>query len=461
MSHKKQDFISDNKINKIIENSKNMKDEKIQEILTKARNFKGLNAEETAILLNADEKYMNSIYEIAGDIKKHIYGDRVVMFAPLYVSDYCVNKCSYCGFGCDNNFKRRKLTMDEIREEIKILEQMGHKRLALEAGEDPVNCSIDYILDCINVINNEKTINGEIRRVNVNIAATTVENYTRLKEAEIGTYILFQESYHKKSYESVHLKGPKSNYDYHTLALDRAMQGGIDDVGGGVLFGLYDYVYEVIGLMLHNEHLENNYGHGFHTISVPRLCEAIGSEKSDFDYIVDDDTFKKIVAILRISVPYVGIIISTRETKEMRKELINIGTSQLSAGSSVDVGGYVHREKNGSQFDLSDNRTPLEINEWLLDEELLPSFCTACYRKNRTGDRFMELAKTGNIKNVCLPNGLLTLKEYSLDYGNEIFKEKANKIITKKLDDIENEKVKNLVKKYLVDMENGKRDLYL
>ncbi len=461
MKRVEQNIINEKEINKIIENSKIATNQQVEEILKKAEQFKGLSAEETAILLQADKKYLNNIYEIAGNIKKHIYGDRVVMFAPLYVSDYCVNKCSYCGFGCDNNFERRKLTMDEIREEIKILEKMGHKRLALEAGEDPVNCSMEYILDCINVINNEKTINGEIRRVNVNIAATTVENYKKLKDAEIGTYILFQESYHRESYESVHLKGPKSNYDYHTSALDRAMEGGIDDVGGGVLFGLYDYMYEVVGLMLHNKHLENKYGHGFHTISVPRLCEAIGTDKDDFNYIVDDETFKKIVAILRISVPYVGIIISTRETKEMRKELINIGTSQLSAGSSVDVGGYAEREKNDSQFDLSDNRTPIEINEWLLDEDLLPSFCTACYRTNRTGDRFMELAKTGNIKNVCLPNGLLTLKEYSLDYGSETFKEKANKIIEKKLNDIENEKVKQLVKKYLVQMENGERDLYL
>ncbi len=461
MKIEKQTFINDNEIQDIIKKSKNASKNEIKKILKKASDFKGLSVEETAVLLNSNNDVIEEVYKIAGDIKKHIYGDRVVMFAPLYVSDYCVNKCEYCGFGCDNDFKRRKLTMNEIREEIAILEKMGHKRLALEAGEDQVNCSIDYILECIDVINNEKTINGEIRRVNVNIAGTTVENYKKLKEAEIGTYILFQESYHKETYEKVHIAGPKANYDYHTLAHDRAMQGGIDDVGGGVLFGLYDYVYEVIGLMLHNKHLEDTYGHGFHTISVPRLCEAMGTDKENYNYLIDDETLKKIVAILRISVPYVGIIVSTRENEIMRRELISIGTSQLSAGSSVDVGGYSDREKNGSQFDLSDNRTPIEINEWLLDEELLPSFCTACYRQGRTGDRFMELAKTGNIKNVCLPNGLLTLKEYSLDYGDDTFRKKANIIIDKKLKDIESEKVKKLVEKYLSDLENGERDLYI
>ncbi len=461
MKIEKQSFIKDSEIRDIIKKSEDISSNRVREILKKARGFKGLSAQETAILLKSDNEFIEEIYEVAGEIKKHIYGDRVVMFAPLYVSDYCVNKCTYCGFGCDNNFKRRKLTMEEIGEEIKILEKMGHKRLALEAGEDPVNCSIDYILECINFINNEKTINGEIRRVNVNIAATTVENYKKLKDAEIGTYILFQETYNEEAYKKVHTAGPKSNYDYHTLAHDRAMLAGIDDIGGGVLFGLYDYVYEVVGLMLHNKHLEDTYGHGFHTISVPRLCEAMGTDKESYSYLVDDETLKKIVAILRIAVPYVGIIISTRENEEMRKELISIGTSQLSAGSSVDVGGYSDREKNGSQFDLSDNRTPIEINKWLLDEDLLPSFCTACYRQGRTGDRFMELAKSGNIKNVCLPNGLLTLKEYSLDYGDENFREKTNDIINKKINDIENKKVKELVKKYLVDMENGKRDLYL
>ncbi len=457
----KENFIKDEEVLEIINKSKNIDDNLIEEILKKANDFKGLTPEETAILLKADEKYTNEIYKIAGNIKKHIYGDRVVMFAPLYVSDYCINDCSYCGFGCNNEFNRRKLNMEEIKEELKILEKMGHKRLALEAGEDPVNCSIDYILECIDVINNEKTINGEIRRVNVNIAATSVENYKKLHDANIGTYILFQETYHKETYEKVHISGPKKNYDYHTYAMDRAMQGGIDDVGGGVLFGLYDYVYDVVALMLHNKHLEDTYGHGFHTISVPRLCEAIGNDKDDYKYLIDDETFKRIVAIIRIAVPYVGIIISTRETKEMRKELISIGTSQLSAGSSVNVGGYTEREEKGNQFELSDNRTPIEINNWLLDEDLLPSFCTACYRQGRTGDRFMELAKTGNIKNVCLPNGLLTLKEYSLDYGDDEFKRKANKIIDKKINDIDSDKVKEVVKKYLIQMENGTRDLYL
>lgn len=435
-------------------------DDEIEKILDKAENFEGLNHREVAALINInDEKHWDRIFKIAGKIKEHIYGERIVLFAPLYISDYCVNRCKYCGFKCDNKFNRKKLTMDEVRSEVRILEAMGHKRLALEAGEDPVNCPIDYVLDCIRTIYDMKLGNGEIRRVNVNIAATTVENYKKLKEIGIGTYILFQETYNKQTYEYYHEAGPKRDYYYHTTAFDRAMEGGIDDVGGGVLFGLYDYKYEILGLMLHNEHLEERFGVGFHTISVPRICSAEGVDRS-FPYAVSDDDFKKLVALIRIAVPFTGMIISTRESMEMRKELIKTGISQISGGSSVEVGGYTTREKGGSQFILNDDRSADDIIYWLMEEGLVPSFCTACYRKGRTGDRFMSLAKSGNIKNVCLPNALLTLKEYSLDYGNERFSSKANELIESKIPLIQNEKVREKVKENLVRLEKGERDLF-
>lgn len=449
-------------IDNILSEAKNVSSDEVSKILDKAESFQGLTTDEVAVLLmNEDKAVLNRIFDIAGKIKKHIYGDRVVMFAPLYVSDYCVNKCEYCGFNNENEFPRRKLTMNEIEKEVRILEEMGHKRLALEAGEDPVNCSIDYVLDCIKTIYNMKFDNGEIRRINVNIAGTTVENYKKLYDADIGTYVLFQETYHKDTYEKIHIAGPKANYKYHLEAFDRAMEAGIEDVGGGVLFGFYDYKFEVISLMLHNQHLEDKFGVGFHTISVPRLCPAEGMDTSKYKYMLDDETFIRLVAILRLAVPYTGIILSTRESEEMRKELINKGVSQVSGGSSVVVGGYSKREEKGNQFEVEDNRTPQEIIKWLMSEELVPSFCTACYRQGRTGDRFMQLAKTGNIKNVCLPNGLLTLKEYSMDYGDDEFKALAKDIINKKINDIENEKVKTLTKEYLERIEKGERDLFL
>ncbi len=451
-------FIDDEYIKKLLE--VRAADDEIDRILDKAESFEGLNHREVAALINTDdEKHWKRIFSIAGKIKEHIYGERIVLFAPLYISDYCVNKCRYCGFKCDNKFNRKKLTMDEIRSEVKILEAMGHKRLAVEAGEDPVNCPIDYVLECIRTIYDMKLGNGEIRRVNVNIAATTVENYKKLKDIGIGTYILFQETYNKEAYEKYHIAGPKRDYYYHTTAFDRAMEGGIDDVGGGVLFGLYDYKYEILGLMLHNEHLEEKFGVGFHTISVPRICSADGVDRS-FEYAVSDDDFKKLVALIRIAVPFTGMIISTRETMEMRKELIKTGISQISGGSSVEVGGYTAREEGGSQFRLKDDRSADDIIYWLMEEGLVPSFCTACYRKGRTGDRFMSLAKSGNIKNVCLPNALLTLKEYALDYGNERFANKADELIKSKIPFIKNDKVRETVKENLVRLENGERDLF-
>ncbi len=448
-------------INNLLEYAKNVSASEIEQILEKAERLEGLNHQEIAkLLMITDKQHQERIMTIAGKIKKDVYGDRVVMFAPLYVSDYCVNKCTYCGFNCESKSARKRLTMDEVREEVSILESMGHKRLALEAGEDPVNCPLSYILEVIKTIYDMKFENGEIRRVNVNIAATTVEDYKALKDAEIGTYILFQESYHKESYEKYHLGGPKKNYDYHTEAFDRAMEAGIDDVGGGVLFGFYDYKFEILAMMMHTEHLERKYGHGFHTISVPRICKVDGVDSS-YEHAVDDDTFKKIVALLRIAVPYTGIIVSTRESKEMRKDIINAGVSQVSGGSSVEVYGYSKKENNSAQFSVNDERTPQEILKWLMSEDLVPSFCTACYRQGRTGDRFMELAKSGNIKNVCLPNGLITLKEYALDYGDAEFIELTDKLINSKINDIGSEQVKELVKENLIKLENGVRDLFL
>lgn len=454
-------FIDHNYIEEILKSSKETSDSDIRKILDKAESFSGLSHLEVAALLNTEsEGHIQRIFDIAGKIKEHIYGKRVVMFAPLYVSDYCINNCEYCGFKCANKFQRKKLTMDEIREEVKILERMGHKRLALEAGEDPENCSLEYILECLKTIYDMKTESGEIRRINVNIAATDVESYRRLHHAGIGTYILFQETYHKATYDKVHISGPKSDYQYHATAFHRAMEGGIDDVGAGVLFGLYKPEYEVIGLMLHNEELEKRFGVGFHTISMPRICKADGVEQL-YPNAVDDDTFKKLTAIIRIAVPFTGMIISTRETAEMRKALINTGISQLSGGSSVEVGGYSLRDKKGSQFSVSDERTAHEIIYWLMEEGFIPSFCTACYRKGRTGDRFMALAKSGNIKNVCLPNALMTLKEYGMDFGDEYFRKKVGDIINQNLGDVENEKVKALLIKNIALIQAGERDLYL
>ncbi len=461
-SQTKNMVIDDNYIKTALEDGSKLTETQIETILEKAANLKGLTPTEVAGLLNVnDKKTLDKIFEIAGKIKKEIYGDRVVMFAPLYISDYCVNKCEYCSFSYDNNFERKKLNKQELIDEVVALEKMGHKRLALEFGEDKTNANIDYIVDCIKTIYGVKFDSGEIRRANVNIAATTVEEYKKLKEVEIGTYILFQETYHKETYERIHVAGPKKNYDNHLTAFDRAMDAGIEDVGGGILFGFYDYKYEVLGLMLHNQHLEEKYGVGFHTISVPRLKSATGSDNEKYEYILTDDEFVKLVAILRLAVPYTGLIVSTRESAEMRRTLINKGISQISSGSSVEVGGYSKRIKNVSQFELDDNRSHEEILDWLLEENLVPSFCTACYRQGRVGDRFMQLAKTGDIKNVCLPNGLLTLKEYSLDYGDEKLVKKVDNIIESRIPDIENEKVRKLTIEYLDRMNKGERDLFL
>jgi len=457
-------FIDHQLIENLIEENKNVSNSIIQEVLNKAKNKRGLSHKEIAILLNIeDEGQLQQLLEIAGEIKNEIYGNRVVMFAPLYVSNYCVNNCKYCGYKRDNSFPRKKLTMEEVRKEVQLLEKMGHKRLALEAGEDPKNCTIDYIIECIKTIYSTQKDNGEIRRVNVNVAATSVEEYKKLHEAEIGTYILFQETYHKPTYNDMHPKSLKGDYEYHLTAFDRAMEAGIDDVGGGVLFGLADYKFEVLALMLHNEHLESKYNVGFHTISVPRLKKATGMSLEEYPNLIDDKTFKKIVAVIRLAVPFTGIILSTRESSEMRNELLKYGISQVSAGSCTDVGGYSDQEegKMKPQFYLEDHRTPKDVLKDLMENGYIPSYCTACYRKGRTGDRFMRLAKSGQIHNVCTPNALMTLAEYVYDYSDENFKVKAEEFIKNEIPKIENEKVRTLVSKNIDKIKNGQRDLFI
>lgn len=457
-------FIDHEYIERILEEAKGAKGEDIKAVLEKAKRRDGLSYEDIAVLLQAEEKEdLNEIFKLAGEIKDSIYGKRIVIFAPLYVSDYCVNNCVYCGYKRTNDFNRRRLTMEEVAEEVKILEKMGHKRLALELGEDPVNAPIDYVLECLKTIYSTQSDNGEIRRVNVNIAATTVENYKLLKEAKIGTYILFQETYHKPTYELMHPKSLKGDYNYHTTAFDRAMEAGIDDVGGGVLFGLSDPKFEVLGLMMHNKHLEEKYGVGFHTISMPRLKPASGVTLQEFPHLVDDEMFKKLVAIIRIAVPFTGIIMSTRETSEMRRELIKYGVSQLSAGSSTGVGGYKEREegREALQFKTSDDRTPLEVIKSVLDDGYIPSYCTACYRRGRTGERFMKLAKSGEIQNVCEPNAMTTLLEFAIDYGDKEILEKAEAVVKTERERIKRNDIRDILDKNIERLRAGERDLYL
>lgn len=438
----------------------------IDSILEKAKLRKGLSHREAAVLLDCDiEEKNQEIYKLAEQIKKDFYGNRIVMFAPLYLSNYCVNGCVYCPYHAKNkHIARKKLTQEEIVREVTALQDMGHKRLALEAGEDPVNNPIEYILECIKTIYSIKHKNGAIRRVNVNIAATTVENYRKLKEAGIGTYILFQETYHKESYEKLHPTGPKHNYAYHTEAMDRAMEGGIDDVGLGVLFGLELYRYEFSALLMHAEHLEAVHGVGPHTISVPRIKRADDIDPSVFDNGIDDDTFAKLVACIRIAVPYTGMIISTRESQACRERVLHLGVSQISGASRTSVGGYCEPEpedENSEQFDVSDKRTLDEVVKWLMELGYIPSFCTACYREGRTGDRFMSLLKSGQIANCCHPNALMTLKEYLEDYASPETKAIGEALIQKEIPNVPNEKVRALVTDHLEKIADGNRDFRL
>ena len=465
-SLKAEEFISEEEILDTLAyadaNKENI--EVIDAILEKAALGKGLNHREASVLLACSmEDKVQEMFALAEKIKKDYYGNRIVLFAPLYLSNYCVNGCVYCPYHLKNkHIARKKLTQDEIRKEVIALQDMGHKRLAIEAGEDPVNNPIEYILECIDTIYSIKHKNGSIRRVNVNIAATTVENYRKLKEAGIGTYILFQETYHKKSYEALHPTGPKHDYAYHTEAMVRAMEGGIDDVGLGVLFGLEMYRYEFAGLLMHAEHLEAVHGVGPHTISVPRLKRADDIDPDTFDNGIDDDTFAKICALIRIAVPYTGMIISTRESQAVREKVLPLGVSQISGASKTSVGGYAEPETEedvtSAQFDVSDNRTLDEIVNWLMKMDYIPSFCTACYREGRTGDRFMALCKSMQILNCCHPNALMTLKEYLEDYASEETRKIGMALIERELENIPNPKVKQTTSDYIHDIAEGKRD---
>ena len=436
--------------------------ELIDSIIAKAKECKGLSHREASVLLACDIPEKNEeIFKLAEEIKKEFYGNRIVLFAPLYLSNYCINGCTYCPYhGKNKSIPRVKLTQEQIRQEVIALQDMGHKRLAIEAGEDPVNNPIEYILESIKTIYSIKHKNGAIRRVNVNIAATTVENYRKLHEAGIGTYILFQETYHKESYEQLHPTGPKHDYAYHTEAMDRAMEGGIDDVGLGVLFGLDKYRYEFAGLLMHAEHLEAVHGVGPHTISVPRLCPADDIDVNEFDNTISDDIFAKIVACIRIAVPYTGMIVSTRESQKTRERVLHLGISQISGGSRTSVGGYTTEERpeDTTQFDVSDRRSLDEVMKWLIDMDYVPSFCTACYREGRTGDRFMALCKAKQIQNCCLPNALMTLKEYLEDYASEETKEAGLKLIEKNIPDVTNPVARETLAARLKKIEEGERD---
>lgn len=465
MSLKAEEFINDKEIRDTMAyaraNCNNR--ELIDSILERARGCEGLSHREAAVLLECDiPEVVEAVKNLAREIKNRFYGSRIVMFAPLYLSNYCVNGCTYCPYHHYNgHINRKKLTQEEIRQEVIALQDMGHKRLAIESGEDPVNNPIEYILESIQTIYSIRHRNGAIRRVNVNIAATTVENYRKLKEAGIGTYILFQETYHKENYERLHPTGPKHDYAWHTEAMDRAMDGGIDDVGIGVLFGLEMYRYDFIGLLMHAEHLEACKGVGPHTISVPRVCPADDIDSGDFANAVSDEIFEKIVALLRIAVPYTGMIISTRESRASRERVLQLGISQISGGSRTSVGGYVKEEEsseNSAQFDVSDRRTLDEVVCWLLRLGYVPSFCTACYREGRTGDRFMTLLKAGQISNCCHPNALMTLKEYLVDYASDETRELGEALIRRELEQIPNSTVRRRATEYIEQIENGSRD---
>ena len=467
-SSKAEEFINHDEILESLEYAKSNKGNKelIEGILDKANRAKGLTHREAAVLLECeDEELIKKMYTISQYLKKRFYGNRIVMFAPLYISNYCINGCVYCPYHAKNkDIARKKLTQEEIKREVIALQDLGHKRLALEAGEDPKNNPIEYILESIDTIYSIKHKNGAIRRVNVNIAATTVENYRKLKEAGIGTYILFQETYNKESYEKLHPTGPKHDYNYHTEAHDRAMEGGIDDVGLGVLYGLSTYKYELVGLLMHAEHLEARFGVGPHTISVPRLRPANDIDVSDFPEALSDEIFQKIVAIIRLAVPYTGMIVSTRESQETREKFLHLGVSQISGASSTSVGGYADRaegikeEVTSAQFDVDDDRTLDEVVNWLLDMNYIPSFCTACYREGRTGDRFMSLCKNGQIANCCQPNALMTLKEYLEDYASDSTKKAGEALIAKEVKKIPKDKVRNIVEDRLVKIADGERD---
>ena len=460
------DFIKDDEINSLIAKGKELVSDKelVREIIEKSKSAEGLTPEETAVLLNLEDKELiEEMFKAARQVKEKLYGKRLVVFAPLYVSNYCVNNCTYCGYKhCNDELKRKKLNKEQLIEEVKVLESLGHKRIALEAGEDPVNAPLDYILDCIKSIYSIKFDNGSIRRINVNIAATTVEDYKRLKDAEIGTYILFQETYHKPTYERLHVSGPKHNYNYHTTAMHRAREAGIDDIGMGVLYGLYDYKYETLAMLMHAMDLEETTGVGPHTLSVPRIRPAENVSLENYPYLVDDEDFKKIVAILILSVPYAVLILSTREEPGLRDEIIALGVSQVSTGSCTGVGGYSESyvdPEEKPQFEVGDHRSPVEMIESLMEAGYIPSYCTACYREGRTGERFMEIVKSGELYKICEANALITLKEFIDDYGTDRTREIGDKLIKKSIDEIDNESFRKSVEEKINKISKGTRDL--
>ncbi len=463
----KVNFVDEPRIWRLLDENRNLSRKELKAIVSKATEAKGLELPEVAALIQLeDEEILNQVYQAARQIKEHIYGRRMVFFAPLYISNYCVNDCVYCGYHRSNtSMTRRRLTMEEIKEEVRLLEKMGHKRIALETGEDPRNCPIEYVLDAMKTIYEVHEDNGNIRRINVNIAATTVENYQKLKAAGIGTYVLFQETYHRETYEKMHPSGPKADYMWHLTAMDRAMEGGIDDVGIGVLFGLFDYRFEVMAMIMHAHHLDQTWGAGPHTISVPRLRAAEGVTPKSFPYLVSDRDFRKIIAVLRLAVPYTGMILSTRENPGYRDELMALGISQISAGSSTGVGGYKADlngidQKSTAQFDVADERTPNELIRNLCQGGYIPSYCTACYRMGRTGDRFMALAKSGQIGNVCQPNAILTFKEYLVDYADPETRKLGEQTIAEHLKMVTNESIKAKTVERLRLIEEGERDFY-
>lgn len=460
------DFIKNDEINSLIAKGKELVSDKelVREIIEKSKSAEGLTPEETAVLLNLEDKELiEEMFKAARQVKEKLYGKRLVVFAPLYVSNYCVNNCTYCGYKhCNDELKRKKLNKEQLIEEVKVLESLGHKRIALEAGEDPVNAPLDYILDCIKSIYSIKFDNGSIRRINVNIAATSVEDYKRLKDAEIGTYILFQETYHKPTYERLHVSGPKHNYNYHTTAMHRAREAGIDDIGMGVLYGLYDYKYETLAMLMHAMDLEETTGVGPHTLSVPRIRPAENVSLENYPYLVDDEDFKKIVAILRLAVPYAGLILSTREEPGLRDEIIALGVSQVSTGSCTGVGGYSEAYSDPEekpQFEVGDHRSPVEMIESLMEAGYIPSYCTACYREGRTGERFMEIVKSGELYKICEANALITLKEFIDDYGTDRTREIGDKLIKKSIDEIDNESFRKSVEEKINKISKGTRDL--
>ena len=464
-SPKAEEFIDDAEIRETLEYAEANKHNRalIESLLEKAALCKGLSHREAAVLLECDiPDLVEKTFRLAEEIKLKFYGNRIVMFAPLYLSNYCVNGCVYCPYHARNkSIPRRKLTQEEIRSEVIALQDMGHKRLAIELGEHPVENPIEYVLESIRTIYSIHHRNGDIRRVNVNIAATTVENYRKLKDVGIGTYILFQETYNKKNYEALHPSGPKSDYAWHTEAMDRARAGGIDDMGIGVLFGLTNYRYDFVGLMMHSEHMEAALGVGPHTISVPRIRPADDIDTDQFSDAVPDEKFLHIVAVIRCAVPYTGMIISTRESKKVREKVLDLGISQISGASRTSVGGYTteERDEETAQFDLADKRTLDEVVGWLMNLGYIPSFCTACYRAGRTGERFMKICKSGKIQDCCTPNAILTLKEYLLDYASPTTKATGEELIRQEIEKIDNPALRSALCQDLEKLESGERDL--